>query len=79
MASSQFIIELKSKMIAYFNLNKNEISKELLVNKFNMTSDNQGRLVRNDQSITSRQNVPQRSPRFIQKQPPEVFCKKRCS
>ena len=79
MASSQFIIELKSKMIAYFNLNKNEISKELLVNKFNMTSDNQGRLVRNDQSITSRQNVPQRSPGFIQKQPPEVFCKKRCS
>ena len=40
-------------MAAYFNLNNNEISKELLVNKFNMILDNQGRLVLNDQNITS--------------------------
>ena len=33
----------------------------------------------NDQSITSPHNEPQRSPGFVQKQPPEVFCKKRCS
>ena len=30
-------------MAAYFNLNNNEISKNLLVNKFNMILDNQGR------------------------------------
>ena len=29
-------------MAAYFNLNNNELSKELLVNKFNMILDNQG-------------------------------------
>ena len=33
----------------------------------------------NDQSITSPHNEPQRSPGFVQRQPPEVFCKKRCS
>ena len=38
-------------MAAYFNLNNNEISKELLVNKFNMILDNQGRLVLNDQGV----------------------------
>ena len=65
-------------MAAYFNLNNNEIPKELLVNKFNIL-DNQGRLVLDDQSITSRHNEPQRYPGFVQKQPPEVFCKKRCS
>ena len=65
-------------MTAYFNLNNNEIPKELLVNKFNIL-DNQGRLVLDDQSITSRHNEPQRYPGFVQKQPPEVFCKKRCS
>ena len=58
-------------MAAYFNLNNNEISKELLVNKFNMIFDNQG--------ITSLANEPQWSPGFVQKQPAEVFCKKRCS
>ena len=66
-------------MAAYFNLNNNEISKELLVNKFNMIFDNQGRLVLNDRSVTSPHNEPQRSPGFLQKQPPEVFYKKRWS
>ena len=37
-------------MAAYLNLNNNEISKELLVNKFNMILDNQGRLVLNERS-----------------------------
>ena len=36
-------------MAAYFNLNNNEISNELLVIKFNMILDNQGRLMLNDQ------------------------------
>ena len=31
-------------MTEYFNLNSNEISKELLVNKFNTILDSQGRL-----------------------------------
>ena len=35
-------------MAVYFNLNNNEISKELVVNKFNMTLDNQGKLMLND-------------------------------
>ena len=39
-------------MAANFNLNKHEISKELLDNKFNMILDNQGRLVLHDESIT---------------------------
>ena len=30
----------------------------------------------NDQSISSPHNEPQRSPGIVQKQPPEVFCKK---
>ena len=30
-------------------------------------------LVLNDQSITSPHNEPQRSPGFVQKQPPEAF------
>ena len=38
-------------MAAYFNLNNNEISKELLVNKFNIILDNQGRLMLNDRKI----------------------------
>ena len=38
-------------MAAYFNLNNHEISKEILVNKFNMILDNQGRLVLNDQKF----------------------------
>ena len=66
-------------MAEYFNLNNNEIPKELLVNKFKMILDNQGRFVLDDQSITSPHNEPQRYPGFVQKQPPEVFCKKRCS
>ena len=61
-------------MAAYFNLNNNEISKELLVNKFNMILDSQGRLVLNDQKIPSPHIELQRSPTFVQKQPPEVFC-----
>ena len=65
MAYSQSTIKLKIKMAAYFNLNNNEISKELLVNKFNMTFG---------QNISSPHNEPQRSPRFVQKQPPEVLC-----
>ena len=43
-------------MVAHFNLNCNEISKELSVNKFNMILDNQGRLMLNDQGITSPHN-----------------------
>ena len=76
---SQSTIKLKSKIAAYFNLNNNGILKELLVNKFNMILDNQGRLVLNDQSITSPDNESQRSPKFVQKQSSEVFCRKRCS
>ena len=57
-------------MAAYFNLNNSEISKELLVSKFNMILDNQRRLMLNES---------QKSPGFVQKQPPGVFYKKRCS
>ena len=60
-------------MAAYFNLNNNEISKELLVNKFTMIFDNQVGLMLNDQKIPL-PNKPQRSPGSVQKQPPEVFC-----
>ena len=63
-------------MAAYFNLNKNEISKEHLVNKFNIILDNQGRLMQNDQKIPL-SNEPQRSLGFVQKQSPDVFCKKK--
>ena len=76
---SQSAMKLKSKMAAYINLNNNEILKGLLVKKLNMILVNQGRLVLNDQSITSADNEPQRSPKFVQKQPPEVFCRKRSS
>ena len=54
-------------MAAYFILNNNEMSKELLINKFNMILDNQGRLVLNDQKTPSPHNEPQRSPGFVQK------------
>ena len=57
-------------------MNNNEISKELLDNKFNMMLDNQGRLVLNDQKTPSQLNEPQISPGFVKEQPPEVFCKK---
>ena len=66
-------------MAAYFNLNNNEISKELLVNKFNMILGNQGKLVLNDQKTPSPHKEPHRSRGFVQKQPRDVFCKKRCS
>ena len=62
-------------MVAYFTLNNNEISKEHLVNKFNMILDNQGRFMMNDQKIPL-SNEPQRSLGFVQKQSPEVLCKK---
>ena len=52
-------------MAAYFNLNNNEISKELLVNKFNMILDNQGRLVLNDQKPPSPHIGPHRSRGFV--------------
>ena len=68
MAYSQSTIKFKSKMAEYFNLNNNEISKELLVNKLNMILDNQGRLVLNDRSITLPKNEPQRSPGFVSPQ-----------
>ena len=56
------MIKLKSEIAAHFSLNINDISKELLVNKFKMILDNQGRHVLNGQSITSPHNGPQRSP-----------------
>ena len=54
-------------MAAYFNLNNNEISKELLVKKFNKIFDNRSRLVPYDQKIFSPLNEPQRYPVFVQK------------
>ena len=45
-------------MAAHYNLNNNEISKDLLVNKFNMILDNQGRLVLNDQKISLPHSEP---------------------
>ena len=44
-----------------------------------MILGNKNRLMLNDQSITSPHKEPQRSPGFVQKQPLEVFGKKRCS
>ena len=73
-----FTVHNVSEMAAYCNLNNNEISKEHLVIKCNMILDNLGRLMLNDQKIPL-PNEPQRSPRFVQKQSPEVFCKKSCS
>ena len=63
-------------MPTYFNLDNNKISKEHLVNKFNMIMDNQGRLKLNDQKIPL-SNEPQRSLGFVQKQSPERFYKKK--
>ena len=62
-------------MTVQFNLNNNEISKELLDNKFNMILENHGRLVLNDQKSPLPHSEPQRSLGFVQKQPPEVLCK----
>ena len=52
-------------MAAHFNLNNNKISKELLVNKFNMTLDNQRRIMLNNQKT----DEPQKCPGFVRKQP----------
>ena len=68
-----FTVHNMSEMAAYFNLNNNEISKNLLVNKFNMILDNQGRAMLNDQKN------PFAISWFVQKQPLEVFCKTTCS
>ena len=64
-----------SEIAPYFNLNNNEISKELLVNKFNTILDNQVRIMPSYQKIPL-PNEPQRSLWFVQKQPPDLFCKK---
>ena len=47
-------------MAVYFNLNNNEISKDLLVNKFNMILDNQGRLVLSDKKKSLRHTMNHR-------------------
>ena len=70
---SHYNMELKIKMTAYFNLNKNETSKQLLVNQFNMILDNQRRRVQNDQNNSSPHNELRILPVFAQKQPPQVF------
>ena len=46
-------------MTVQFNLNNNEISKELLDNKFNMILENHGRLVLNDQKSPLPHSEPQ--------------------
>ena len=46
----------------------------LLVNKCDMILDHLGRFMLNDQKIPLA-DEPQRYPGFVQKQPPEVFCK----
>ena len=56
-----FTIHNTSEMAAYFNFKNDEISKELLLNKFNMILENQRRLL-NDQEIPL-PNKPQTSPR----------------
>ena len=76
-AYSRSTIQSKRKITVQFNLNNNKISKELLDNKFNIILNNKGRRVLNDQKTPSpHNNEPQRSSGFVQKQPPEVFCKK---
>ena len=60
-------------MAAYFNLNNNEISKKILVNKFNIL-DNQGRVMVNDKKNPFAKWT--KWSWFVPKQPPEVFCKK---
>ena len=55
------------------------MSKELLVNKFNMILGNQGTPTLNDKKIPLPNDLPEISPGFAQKQPPEVFCKIRYS
>ena len=70
-----FTVHTISEMATYCNLNNNETSKEFLVN---MRKDNQCRLKLKDQKIPL-PNEARRSPGFLQKQPPEMFCKKRYS
>ena len=65
-------------MAEHLNLNNNKISKELLVNKFNLILDNQCRLMLNDKKINL-PDEPHKSHWFVQKRPPEVFCKRRFS
>ena len=54
----------------------NEISKELLVNKFNMILDNQGRLMLNDQKKSFNQMNHRDLLGLFTNSHPEVFCKK---
>ena len=70
-----FTVHNIKEMAVYFNLNNNEISKEILVNKFNLILDNQSRLMLNDKKI----HLPDKTHKshwFVQKRPPEVFCKR---
>ena len=73
-----FTVHNICEMAAYFNLSNNEISKELLVNKFNMILDNQSRLALNNKKIPL-PDEPQKCLGFVHKQLAEVFCKRRCS
>ena len=43
-----------------------------------MMLDNQAKVMLNDQDIPL-SDKPEKSPGFVQEQPPEVFCKTRCS
>ena len=52
-------------MAAYFSLNDNKISKEILVNTLKMILDNQSRLALNDQGIISPHNELQKSFGFV--------------
>ena len=54
------------------------IKRVFSFNNFRMILDNQDRLVLNDHSVTSPHNEPHRSPGFVQKQPPELLCRKMC-
>ena len=63
-------------MAEHLNLNNNKISKELLVNKLKLILDNQCRLMLNEKKINL-PDEPHKSHWFVQKRPPEVFCKRR--
>ena len=51
-----FTVYTKSEMAVQFKLNVNEITKELLVNKFNMMLENQGRLMLNTKNSLCQMN-----------------------
>ena len=70
-----FTVHNLSEMAVCFNLNNNEISKQLLVN---MILNNQGRLMLNDQKIPLL-NEPQRSPGLFRSSHRRCFVKKCCS